>query len=294
MSPYGPGQAVAAVPGAGLSRATTLAWLGGTVARRMAYAAGGAAAAAGGAAFLFRAETLRAQRVVGHRLGDRGPDADGTYGAYGAERGRPLRLLVAGDSVAGSLGAASPEATLGAVVAEALSGHARRTVELRTVAVVGAETAQIHDQLDDLPAGYRPDIVLIIVGGNDITRRLPVATSVHDLQGVLHRLRRNGAEVVVGTCPDFYTLPALPRPLRDVGGRLSRRLAQAQYKAAVAMGARPVLLGRAVRQVFLAAPQEMFAIDGFHPSSLGYLRAAQVMLPAVLAAYDHGDFPETP
>lgn len=243
------------------------------------------AATVGGIALLFRAEGRAAQQTVGHRLGDRGPDADAVYSP---ELGDPLRLVMAGDSVATSLGASMPLATVGANLALALAEHAGRAVELRTIAAVGAQTAQVLGQLAALPAGFGPDVTVIIVGGNDLTGHVPLADSIKSLGLVIANLRALGSEVVVGTCPDFDTLPSLPSPLREFGGQMSRRLATAQFKAAAGAGAHPVLLGRAVRQIFLQDPGDMFSTDGFHPSSLGYRSAAMALIPAVLAAYDDG------
>jgi lysophospholipase L1-like esterase len=40
---------------------------------------------------------------------------------------------------------------------------------------------------------------------------------------------------------------------------------------------------------FLTMPEEMFSLDRFHPSSLGYKRTAQALLPAVHAALEELD-----
>ncbi|MFT4211991.1 MAG: SGNH/GDSL hydrolase family protein, partial [Microbacterium sp.] len=66
--------------------------------------------------------------------------------------------------------------------------------------------------------------------------------------------------------------------------RLSRQLAAAQAQAARSAGAEVVPLGRLVGPMFLESPAEMFALDRFHPSALGYRRTADALLPAVLRA----------
>ena len=38
---------------------------------------------------------------------------------------------------------------------------------------------------------------------------------------------------------------------------------------------------------FVTEPEEMFALDRFHPSSAGYRRTAKALLPAVLVALGH-------
>ncbi|MGO2540315.1 MAG: GDSL-type esterase/lipase family protein [Specibacter sp.] len=184
--------------------------------------------------------------------------------------------------MAGAIVAASVATTVGAILARALAGHAHRAVELRTIATVGARTEAVLAQLDTLPAGFTPDITVVIVGGNDLTGHVPLAESIMALQEVVQALQSLGSAVVLGT------LPSLPQPLREFGGQMSRRLAAAQFTAAAAAGAHPVLLGRAVRQIFLSDPGDMFAVDGFHPSNLGYRAASLALVPALLDAFDAG------
>ena len=40
---------------------------------------------------------------------------------------------------------------------------------------------------------------------------------------------------------------------------------------------------------FITQPDEMFALDRFHPSGAGYRRTAKAMLPSVLAALGYAD-----
>ena len=95
-------------------------------------------------------------------------------------------------------------------------------------------------------------------------------------------LHDRGTRVVVGTCPDLGALRAVPQPLRAIGSRASRQLAAAQGRAVGPMGARVVSLADAVGPYFVAFPDDMFSLDRFHPSSLGYKRTAQALLPDVI------------
>jgi lysophospholipase L1-like esterase len=142
----------------------------------------------------------------------------------------------------------------------------------------------LAEQLAGLPASYRPDVAVIVVGGNDVTHRVPVSESVRHLEAAIADLRRRGAAVVVGTCPDLGTLRPVPQPLRALGSRASRQLAQAQEAAAVRNGAHSVSLAHVVGPFFITNPDEMFSLDRFHPSALGYRRTAEALLPAVVAA----------
>jgi len=250
-----------------------IAWLALSVA---ALAGAGAAAA-----LLFRVQGGIARRSILQPLGDEAPFADRTYRR---KLGHPLRLLMVGDSIAAGLGADKPKHTLGARLAKGLADQTGRSVRLRTAAVVGSEASMLDAQLDSLPLGYKPDIAVIAVGGNDVTHRVRTARSAADLGAAIVRLRSMGAEVVVATCPDLGVLRTVPQPLRTVGQSASRRMAAAQARTARAAGAYSVSLGDTLGPLFRACPEDMFAADRFHPSSLGYRRAAKVILPAVLGA----------
>lgn len=241
----------------------------------------GAVLTAGGARELLRRQAAIARLAIGKPLGEQALDADKTWKPRYGDR---LDLLMLGDSIAAGLGAERRKDTLGARLARGLAKHLRRSVRLRTAAVVGSETSALAGQIDGLPAGYRPDVAVIVIGGNDVTHRIPVAQSVAELEEAIGRLRGIGAEVVVGTCPDLAAVRAVPQPLRSIGSRLSRQLAAAQAVAAVKAGAHAVSLAHVVGPFFVANPIEMFSTDQFHPSALGYKRTAQALLPSVLTA----------
>ena len=245
------------------------------------------AAAVGGGVLagrlVLRRQAAVARRLIGKPLGEEALRADKKYKKkYGAT----LDLVLVGDSIAAGLGAELPRETLGARLATRLAKATRRTVRLRTVARVGGESSMLEAQLAGLPACYRPDVAVIVVGGNDVTHRVPVAESVRHLESAIADLRARGAEVVVGTCPDLGALRPVPQPLRALGSRASRLLAHAQETAAVRAGAHAVSLAHVVGPFFITNPDEMFSLDRFHPSAAGYKRTAKALLPSLLAALD--------
>jgi len=247
-----------------------------------------AAAGAGTALLAARAVLTRqaaiARRRIGKPLGEDAIDADRVWRRrYETDA---LDLLLLGDSIAAGLGAAKRKETLGARLAKGLGRATRRPVRLRTAAIVGSESSALAAQLESLPEDYRPHLAVVIVGGNDITHRVPVSTSVAHLEAAISDLHTRGAGVVVGTCPDLGAIRPVPQPLRSLGARLSRQLADAQARAAERLGARPVSLRRAVGPFFVTQPDEMFSLDRFHPSALGYRRTAEALLPALLAELD--------
>lgn len=238
-------------------------------------------AAAGGARELLRRQAALARQRIGKPLGETAIDADRIWKR---SYGDPLRLLMLGDSIAAGLGAERRKETLGARIARGLAKDLHRSVELRTAAVVGSESSALAGQLDAVPTSYLPDVAVVVVGGNDVTHRVPVTESVAHLEAAVARLRARGAVVVVGTCPDLGALREVPQPLRSLASRSSRQLALAQREAAVRSGAHAVSLADAVGPFFLTNPHEMFSLDRFHPSPLGYRRTAEALVPSILAA----------
>lgn len=223
-----------------------------------------------------------ARRRIGKPLGEESLDADRVWRS--ALDGEPIDLLILGDSIAAGLGAERRKDTLGGRLAKGLARRMRRPVRLHTAAVVGSESPDLPAQLDALPEGYRPQVAVIVVGGNDVTHRLSVSLSAQHLHETIRRLREAGTEVVVGTCPDLGALRPVPQPLRRLASSMSRRLADIQAETARHAGAEPVDLRRAVGPMFFDEPEAMFSLDRFHPSALGYRRTAEALLPAVSRA----------
>ena len=145
-------------------------------ARKLASAAayGGGGIAAAGAALsalgygVIKAEGALARHVIGGHL-DEAPDDDGLYGAG---PGTPVELVVLGDSTAAGLGADHAHETIGAIIATGVAALMGRSVRLTNRAVVGAEAADLERQLANaLEEVMRPEVCLIMIGANDVTRR---------------------------------------------------------------------------------------------------------------------------
>ena len=132
-------------------------------------------------------------------------------------------------------------------------------------------------------AGPPPDAAVIMIGANDITRLHGVGPSARRVCAAVRRLVASGAVVVVGTCPDFGVITAIPQPLRTVARTRGQRLARAQAAAVRTSGGVPVLLADLLTPDFRQSP-EPFSDDMFHPSGAGYALAAKQLLPALCNA----------
>ena len=261
-----------------------------TRARRVAMAAAyggggvGALGVLGGAALygLLIGETKLARRRIPAAAAEL-PNSHGTtWAAEGVSTRRPpVRMAMLGDSTAAGYGVNRDRDTPGARLAIGISTVARRPVHLENVAVVGAESSHLPDQVAQVAGPL--DLAVIIVGANDVTHRIKPAESVRYLGDTVSALHATGARVVVGTCPDLGTIRPLAQPLRYVARRLSRNLAAAQTIAVVEAGGRTVSLGDLLGPLF-AQRLELFSEDQFHPSAQGYAHAADAMLPSALDA----------
>ncbi|MFJ7155872.1 SGNH/GDSL hydrolase family protein [Streptomyces sp. NPDC101118] len=264
------------------------------IAAGAAYGGGGIGLLGAAAVGLVLAEVQLAKRVVGTGQPDP-PRADGRYGSeFGGPDARPLRLAMLGDSTAAGLGVHRAGQTPAALLASGLAAVAERPVELRNVALSGAMSDDLDRQVGALladPSTYAPDVCVIMIGANDVTRRMPPTQSVRLLTTAVRKLRAAGAEVVVGTCPDLGTIEPVYQPLRWVARRVSRQLAAAQTIGVVEQGGRTVSLGDLLGPEFAANPRELFGPDAYHPSAEGYATAAMAVLPTLCASL--GLWPES-
>lgn len=236
---------------------------------------GGAAAATYG---LLRTEATLARRTIGIPTTS-APLAAGSYGR-GRRGDTPLRLAVIGDSAAAGFGCERADQTPGALLAGGVARDLKRRVELDVVAVVGARSADLDVQVARA-LHRRVDAAVIVVGANDVTHRVPVASSVRDLSNAVRALTAQGAVVVVGTCPDLGSVKPVLQPLRTIAAHLSRRLAAAQTVAVVEAGGVAVSMGDLLKRTFVEQPQ-LWSEDRFHPSALGYRRIIDALLPSLL------------
>jgi lysophospholipase L1-like esterase len=251
-----------------------------------AYSGGGAVGLLGSAIGFLWAQSLIARRRVG-RPKDVPFEVDGRYDPAEPRGGRAVRMVMLGDSGGAGLGAAQPADTPAVIVASGLADATGCTVELRNLSVVGARTADVRPQVEaalELFDGDGPDVAVVMIGANDVTHQVPARVSVRNLTAVVSTLRESGCTVVVACCPDLGTVEPVPNPLRAIGRRLSRTLAAAQAMATEAAGGYPVELGALLGPEFAAEPGAYFSEDRFHPSSIGYRRAAEVILPVLLRA----------
>jgi lysophospholipase L1-like esterase len=241
---------------------------------------GGLGVTLGGLIVLLRGEAKLARRAISARTTKERPPSGN--GVYGRGPGKPLVLAVLGDSTGVGLGVHRAAQTPGVLLAAALAELAERPVRLVNVAVSGARSQQLPQQVEQALA-EQPDAVVIMIGANDVTARTRPAVSAQYQADAVRQFRAIGAEVVVATCPDLGTIRPIAQPLRQLTRHWSRQMAAAQTVAVVEAGGRTVSLGSILGPTF-ARDRSLFSVDEFHPSAHGYAAAASVILPPLADA----------
>ncbi|HUP99931.1 MAG TPA: SGNH/GDSL hydrolase family protein, partial [Aeromicrobium sp.] len=197
-----------------------------------------------------------------------------------------------GDSAAVGYGVENSDQTPPALIGLSLSHLLDAPVHVHSEAVVGARSEHLREQVNR-GLTFKPDVAVIVIGTNDLTHWVPVATSVRRLSVAVRRLVDAGCDVVVGTVPDLGTIRPIPQPLRWIAAQNGRRLARAQTVAVVSAGGRAVSLGDLLGRMFSEKSDLMFGTDRFHPSAAGYANMVGVLVPSIAAAIREPEEQET-
>ena len=192
-----------------------------------------------------------------------------------------LRFAVLGDSIAYGQGASAPGDTAAARLTTDLAAQGIDT-DLRVFAVPGARSDSLAAQVQQARS-WRPQLALIIIGANDLTRLVPPQQAAAQLGAAVRQLRAHDVEVVVAPAPDLSVVPWVPPQMRPVVQAGSTVLHQAQTRAALDAGAHVADIGMTSAAGF-AVNASLFSADRFHPSSAGYAIIASALAPTVRKA----------
>lgn len=215
------------------------------------------------------------------------PDGSGPHPLATSGISGMIRMAMLGDSLAAGLGADRPELLPGPVLARGLAKNCNHPVQLDTFAICGCTSRRLDGQVDTALLDA-PQVAVIMIGANDVTRRIAPRESAKLLGNAVSRLRAAGTIVIVGTCPDLGTIRSIPQPLRTLAHTSSLTLARFQREAVDRAGGVTVPLGQLLAHDFRAHPDVLFGQDRYHPSSAGYAAACTVLLPVVCSALRDG------
>lgn len=202
---------------------------------------------------------------------------------------RPVELVVLGDSTAAGVGSPTLAQSLAVLVASRVADRLGRPVHVVSNGMAGARTATVLTEQVPLLQGANPDVVLIVIGSNDVTHVTAPWTLTNQTTALVKAARKTGnAPVVIGGIPQFRTVPALLQPLRWVTGWYAGVLRDFQRRAVAQAGAAYVDIAALASPRFVGRPESMSS-DGFHPSPVGYGFWADALAPAVADAVRSAD-----
>jgi lysophospholipase L1-like esterase len=192
-----------------------------------------------------------------------------------------LRLAVLGDSMAFGTGASRTSETLAPRLVAALAA-AGVQAESRVFAVPGAISADLPAQVERAKR-WRPDVAVIVVGANDLTRLVPPERAAASLAVAVRALRALGARVVLAPAPDLSVLPRVPATFRQIVRIGSETLRRTQVRVTRQEGGL-VADPDGVTSAAFASDPALFSVDRFHPSGAGYAVIAAALAPVVVEA----------
>ena len=192
------------------------------------------------------------------RLPGAAGDREGTTGT-----GDRLRLLALGDSIIDGVGTTHVEESLPGQFATALSEELGRRVHWRVMGRTGNTIDDVLDALALIEDGYRPDILLLSVGVNNVTGMSSTRTWRAKMTQLMEVITRKfpGARILFAGLPPMSLFPLPPQPLRfSLGLRAATfdRIASnviADYPDAAHIPTR------------VNPSEHGFCEDGFHPSA---------------------------
>jgi lysophospholipase L1-like esterase len=191
----------------------------------------------------------------------------------------PLRYLILGDSTAVGIGGTPAN---GIAVQTAKHLERGRDVELRNLAVSGARIHDLlHEQLPRL-GGFKPDLVLLDAGANDVTHLTSAGSVERDLRAIVSQLiaLNCNVRIVVTGSPDMTTPPRIPWLLRGLAGSRTRALNTVFLRETEHQKLTFAPIAAETGPLF-ARDRTLFSEDDFHPNDRGYATWIAVLNPAL-------------
>jgi lysophospholipase L1-like esterase len=210
------------------------------------------------------------------------PEPEGSRaGVMGAGQ-LALRLLIAGDSSAVGVGAATQEEGFALALVRALASRIKSSIQWQLVGQTGLTSEGVLNKLSS--SSLEPaDIAVVTLGANDITGEVPLQRALQHRREIAAWLQRclSVRHVVFPGLPEIQRFPAIPQPLAWYAGLHARRNNRAQARWA-----------RTLERVHHAdisglARAELMATDGYHPAPALYALIAErlaVFITALLGA----------
>lgn len=201
--------------------------------------------------------------------------------------GKKIKYMIIGDSTSAGQGADYEKG-----IAILTSRHLAKSyrVEMLNTSISGA---QIKDLLkDQIPVvkEYKPDLLLIAVGANDVIRLANPWKVKRELDLMINQLLNIHLDmkIVLTASPDMGSVPRFPQPLREIMGRSTFVINKAFYSVIKKYNLTLAPIAEKTGPLFKKDPS-LFAFDRFHPNEKGYMTWVPVLNEALDQAITVGD-----
>lgn len=143
----------------------------------------------------------------------------------------------------------------------------RFSFDVKNYGVSGARTADLASQLSKVDS---VDLMLITIGGNDITHGTPWNEVERDLRVALDIAHTKAKTVLILTPGDFRDVFIVPYPIRLWWGSKNQGLSELVSRLAKSTNTIHVDIYALHDRHFHDEPAKYYAPDYFHPSAEGY------------------------
>ena len=222
---------------------------------------------------------FQAQRVKRNtpRLAEPVGERQGSIG-----QGRPLSILIVGDSAAAGVGVEQQSQALLGQLLNCLQCHYQVTYQLE--AKTGRTTSQLIKAIQLLPI-QKVDVVITSIGVNDVTNLIPMQTWFVQQKRLYSMIQNkfNPELVIAASVPPMHLFPALPQPMAWLLGEYAKRMNQQLQKYA-AQKNNMLCLDYDLEKY--QAMNLTMAKDGFHPSQDIYGFWAETMAAKIQAKFE--------
>ena len=183
--------------------------------------------------------------------------------------GPELTYVVMGDSTAVGQGG---DYDLGIIEATAQHLAKNYTVNVFNFAESGAQTADVlRDQLP-LAIEKKPDIILLVVGANDVTHVTPHRALKKDLNTIVDQLVASNCKVkiVLTGAPQMGVSPRFGPLISTMANFQTNRVNKVFKQIITDRNLTFAPIADKAGPIFVAAPEKYFANDEYHPNNAGY------------------------
>ncbi len=152
------------------------------------------------------------------RLPEPAGEREGLFG-----QGKPLSILIVGDSAAAGVGVEHQEEALTGAILNQLQQDYQ--IRWKLQAKTGDTTSKVIRVLSEIPAEHY-DVVVTSVGVNDVTKLMPADVWIKKQQQLYSEIEaRFSPELIIAAgVPPMNMFPALPNPLAWLFGRYAKAM----------------------------------------------------------------------